>query len=250
MSITGVVVPVATVTLFVVPLTLVTVPTPAGVAHVPSPLQNVVPLAPEPELRFDTDKFPVTPVDNGSPVALVKVALVGVPSMGVTKVGEVLYTNTPVPVSLLITPANCALVVLANCDKGLATFPSNASNVAEISNTGVVPPVDVTLLVVPLTEVTVPPPAGVAHVPSPRQKVELLALVPLLRFVTGKFPVTPVVNGSPVALVKTAAVGVPRAGVVNVGEVRVGLVLYTITPVPLSSLTTVASCADVVAALF
>jgi hypothetical protein len=39
---------------------------------------------------------------------------------------------------------------------------------------------------------TSPPPAGVAHAPSPRQKVEAEALVPLLRFVTGKFPVTPV----------------------------------------------------------
>src|ERR1700677_3351007 len=30
---------------------------------------------------------------------------------------------------------------------------------------------------------------GVAHVPSPRQNVELLADVPLLRLVTGRFPV-------------------------------------------------------------
>jgi hypothetical protein len=28
------------------------------------------------------------------------------------------------------------------------------------------------------------------HVPSPRQKVELVALVPLFRFVTGKLPTT------------------------------------------------------------
>lgn len=33
--------------------------------------------------------------------------------------------------------------------------------------------------------------AGAAHVPSPRQNVELLALVPLFKFVTGKLPVTP-----------------------------------------------------------
>ena len=37
-----------------------------------------------------------------------------------------------------------------------------------------------------------PPPAGVAHVPSPLQKVEADALVPEFRFVTGKFPVTSV----------------------------------------------------------
>lgn len=42
------------------------------------------------------------------------------------------------------------------------------------------------------------PPAGVAHVPSPRQNVVLDALVPLLRFVTGRLPVTPVERGRPV----------------------------------------------------
>jgi hypothetical protein len=37
---------------------------------------------------------------------------------------------------------------------------------------------------------TLPDPAGVAHVPSPRQNVEDDALVPELRFATGRFPVT------------------------------------------------------------
>ena len=59
-----------------------------------------------------------------------------------------------------------------------------------------------------------PPPAGVAQVASPRQKVEEEADVPLLRLVTGRFPVTPVVSGKPVAFVKTALAGVPRAGAV------------------------------------
>ncbi len=38
------------------------------------------------------------------------------------------------------------------------------------------------------------PLAGVAHVPSPLQKVLLLALVPELRLVTGKLPVMSVVR--------------------------------------------------------
>jgi len=42
----------------------------------------------------------------------------------------------------------------------------------------------------PLTLVTVPPPAGVDQVPSPRQKVNADALVPEFRFVTGRLPVT------------------------------------------------------------
>jgi hypothetical protein len=48
-----------------------------------------------------------------------------------------------------------------------------------------------------------------AHVPSPRQYVEALADVPLFKLVTGKFPVTPVVNGKPVAFVNVALAGVP-----------------------------------------
>ncbi len=68
---------------------------------------------------------------------------------------------------------------------------------------------------------------GVAQVASPRQNVVDDALVPLFRLVTGKLPVTPVVSGRPVALVKTAALGVPSAGVVSVGEVE-----RTTSPVP------------------
>lgn len=45
---------------------------------------------------------------------------------------------------------------------------------------------------------------SVAHVPSPRQNVVAEALVPEFRLVTGRFPVTPVVNGRPVALVRMA----------------------------------------------
>ena len=41
---------------------------------------------------------PVTPVVKGSPVALVRVALVGVPRIGVTNVGEVAKTFEPEPV--------------------------------------------------------------------------------------------------------------------------------------------------------
>jgi len=78
---------------------------------------------------------------------------------------------------------------------------------------------------VPATDVTVPAPAGVAQLPSPRQKVVADAPVPLERLVTGKLPVTPVVNGRPVALVNTRAVGVPSAGVVSVGLVSVNPVI-------------------------
>lgn len=74
---------------------------------------------------------------------------------------------------------------------------------------------------VPPTEVTVPAPDGAAHVPSPRQKVEEDALVPELRLVTGRLPVTPVESGRPVALVSVTLTGVPSVGFVIVGLVSV-----------------------------
>jgi hypothetical protein len=84
------------------------------------------------------------------------------------------------------------------------------------------------------TDVTVPepppPPAGVAQVPSPRQNVVADAPVPPLRLVTGKLPVTPVVSGRFVALVKTPLAGVPRAGVVSVGLVSVNPVIFDAVP--------------------
>jgi hypothetical protein len=46
-------------------------------------------------------------------------------------------------------------------------------------------------------------------------------------FATGSVPVTPVVRGNPVALVSVTLVGVPRTGVISVGEV-----CRTFVPVP------------------
>jgi len=82
------------------------------------------------------------------------------------------------------------------------------------------------------------PPAGVAHAPSPRQKVDADADVPELRLVTGRLPVTPVVSGRPVAFVSTPLVGVPNSGVTNVGEVA-----NTAAPVPVSSVRAAAKLA-------
>lgn len=61
---------------------------------------------PEPRLVIPvpplaTGRVPVTPVVSGKPVAFVRTPLVGVPSSGDTKVGEVDSTMEPVPVTLL-----------------------------------------------------------------------------------------------------------------------------------------------------
>src|SRR5678815_1665759 len=95
--------------------------------------------------------------------------------------------------------------------------------------TGVVPPVDVMRFAVPVTDVT-PVPGATAQVPSPRQNVLADADVPEFRFVTGKFPVTPVVKGKPVQLVKT-----PLAGVPNRGPTKVGPVARTGAPLPVNA---------------
>ena len=50
-----------------------------------------------------TGNVPVTPVVSGRPVRLVATPDVGVPSNGVTRVGDVLKTVSPVPV-LVVTP--------------------------------------------------------------------------------------------------------------------------------------------------
>lgn len=100
-------------------------------------------------------------------------------------------------------------------------------------------------IVVPEVEATGVPnvrpplPLAAAQVPSPRQNVELLALVPLFKLVTGKFPVTPVVKGSPVQFANAPDVGVPKIGVTNVGEVA-----KTKAPDPVSSVTAEAKFAE------
>ena len=62
-----------------------------------------------------TGRFPVTPVVSGSPVALVKVTDVGVPNIGVVKLGEVENTARPVPVSSDNAASNPAELVKVPC---------------------------------------------------------------------------------------------------------------------------------------
>ena len=57
---------------------------------------------------------PDTPVEIGRPVALVSVPLVGVPRIGVTSVGDVANTATPVPVSSVSAAERLAEVKLPN----------------------------------------------------------------------------------------------------------------------------------------
>jgi len=90
--------------------------------------------------------------------------------------------------------------------------------------------------------VTVPLPGGAAHVPSPRQNVVALALVPEFKLVTGKLPVTSVESatapnvGAPPALPCSTVVVVPSDATT----------LIACKPLPSRILLAVSAAADVV----
>lgn len=161
---------------------------------------------------------PVIPVLTGNPVQLVKIPDCGVPKAGVTKVGFVANTNCPVPVSSVIAAARLALVgvarnvaipvarplipVLTGRPVQFVKTPEvGVPNRGEV-NDGVVANTKLPLPVVPITADSKLALVGVA------KKVATPAPSPL----------TPVVIGSPVQFVRTPALGVPKAGVVNDGE--------------------------------
>ena len=74
--------------------------------------------------------------------------------------------------------------------------------------------VNVTLVGVPNTGVT-----NVGEVLSTLLPEPVDVVTPVPPLVTPNVPVTPVVRGNPVALVKVTLVGVPNIGVTNVGDV-------------------------------
>lgn len=90
-----------------------------------------------------------------------------------------------------------------------------------------VPLPKMTLLAVSVVRLVPPLATGRVPVTLVARFTKVVEVVPVPPLATGKVPVTPVVNVKPVALVKTKAVGVPRAGVTNVG-----LVARTLLPVP------------------
>jgi len=122
----------------------------------PEPVEVVTPVPP-----FATGKVPVTPVDKGRPVKLVATPDVGVPSKGVTNVGDVDNTLLPEPV-LVVTPVppfKTGKVPVTPVDKGkpvklVATpevgVPSNGvTSVGDVDNTLLPEPVDVVTPVPP-----------------------------------------------------------------------------------------------------
>jgi hypothetical protein len=158
---------------------------------------------------------------------LVNVTDVGVPRTGVTNVGEVAKTLAPLPVSSVKAAARLALDGVA---RKVATPVPRPDTPVEIGRP--VAFVKVALVGVPRIGVTRVGEVANTNEPEPVSSViaeARLALDGVAKRVATPVPkpLTPVEIGRPVALVKTAALGVPRAGVT-----RVGLVANTLLPVP------------------
>jgi len=168
------------------------------------------------------------------PVIFVPTNALGVPRAGVTRVGLVAKTNDPVPVSS----------VTAEIRFALDGVPRKVATPVPRPETPVLIGKPVAFVKVPLVGV---PRIGVTRVgevaktnePEPVSSViaeAKLALEGVAKRVATPVPkpLTPVEIGRPVAFVKTAALGVPRAGVTNVGEFD-----NTTFPVPVEEVTPV-----------
>jgi hypothetical protein len=162
-------------------------------------------------------KVPVTPVVRGRPVALVNVALVGVPNTGVTNVGEVAKTAEPVPVSSVKAAAKFALLGVA---KKVATPVPNPDTPVPIGS-------PVAFVKVPLEGVPKTPPLTTGAPVEPTLTANDVA-TPVPK------PLTPVEIGKPVRLVAVPEEGVPNTGVTSVGEFD-----NTTEPVPVELVTPV-----------
>jgi hypothetical protein len=188
---------------------------------------------------------PDTPVAIGSPVAFVKVALVGVPRIGVTKVGEVAKTAEPDPVSSVKAPARLEELNEPK-DVALPTEVTAPVKLALVVTLPAVRPEAVPVMFVP-TKADGVPKAGVTKVglvANTKEPVPVSSVTAEIKLADDGVPkkvatpvpkpLTPVEIGNPVAFVKVPEAGVPNAGVTSVGEFD-----NTTEPVPVELVTPV-----------
>ena len=171
------------------------------------PVEVVTPVPPlatgsvPPVPPLATGSMPVTPVVNGNPVALVNVTDVGVPKIGVASVGLIDSTLLPEPVEV-VTP--------------VPPLATGSVPVMPVVRGKPVALVNVTDVGVPKTGVTS---VGLVFKTTLPVPVEVVTPVPPL--LARSVPVTPVVNGNPVALVNVTRLGMPRFGVTNTAELKI-----------------------------
>ena len=170
--------------------------------------------------------MPVTPVDSGRPVALVRVPLCGVPRIGVTRVGEVANTREPDPVSSLITPASSEELVAARTESLSVVTTS-------VLLLGIVVPFTLVAVAAPMSGVVndgevanTSKPEPVSSEITPANSAEVVAAsAESLSVVTTSVLLLGIVV--PLTLV---AVATPMSGVVRLGDVA-----KTSAPEPVSS---------------
>jgi hypothetical protein len=196
--------------------------------------RNVATLVPSPD----------TPVDIGSPVALVSVAKLGTPMLGVVSTGEVPKTSRPLPVSLVTAAARLAEDGVARKVATLVPSPDTPVeigrpvalvSVAKLGTPmlGVVSTGEVerTLLPEPVEAVTPVPPLATARVP-PSVSVPEVVIGPPVR-------VRPVVPPEPLTLVTEPPEPVaeividPAPFVIATPEPAVSVALASVLPVVL-----------------
>ena len=192
---------------------------------VAGPVKSMNPLFVPP---FAPGKMPVTPVVRGKPVALVSTPLDGVPSAGVTSVGDVANTTAPVPVSPVTAAAKFAVDGVA---RNVATPVPNPLTPVAMGRP--VALVSVAADGVPRFGVTSVGELAKTKEPVPVSSVTAAAAFALdgvARKVATPVPkpLTPVEIGRPVAFVSVPLAGVPRMGAISVGP----LFNTTVEPVP------------------
>jgi hypothetical protein len=161
--------------------------------------------------------MPVTPVVSGKPVQLVSVPDAGVPSIGVTRVGEVESTTPPEPVEAAVTP----VPPLSTGRTPVTLLRGRPVQFVSVPDVGVPNAGETRVGEERIGEERV---GEVASTFAP-EPVEVVAPVP--PFVTVRIPVTPVVRGKPIQFVSVPDIGVPNIGVTRVGDVE-----RTFAPVP------------------
>jgi hypothetical protein len=218
--------PVAEIVIEPAPLVTAT-PEPAVMVALVSVLPVVLPIRICPSVKVVwpvpprlTGRVPVTPVLSGRPVALVSVAKLGTPMLGVVSTGEVERTLLPEPVDDVtpVPPLATGRVpdtpVVSGRPVALVSVANDGTPMLGVVSTG---EVDRTLLPEPVDAVTPVPPLATARVP-PSVSVPEPVMGPPVR-------VRPVEPPEPLTLVT-----VPPE---PVAEIVMDPVLFvTVTPVP------------------
>lgn len=155
---------------------------------------------------------------SGRPAAFARFIVDGVPKLGVTKVGDVAKTTSPLPVTdnpkADATPVPKPVIPV---DTG-RPVPCVRTTEEGVPNAGVTKIGELSVGVVANT-----------MLPDPETVVPRAVATPVPK------PAKPVDTGNPVVLVRMPDNGVPKTGAVNVGEEMVGDVCRTIPPLPVTA---------------